>query len=91
MFFLLLGRGAEGLTRYTGAVAAIQGWVTAAIPAFLLLTDQWARANTVTAFVLAVFAVIVFAALWVVLRPSRGAPARPALREQGPTSEPLGR
>ena len=37
LFFLLLGLGRDSLGRYTGAVAAIQGWVTGAIPAFLLL------------------------------------------------------
>lgn len=92
LFFVLLGKGAEGLTRYTGAVAAVQGWVTGAIPAFLLLTDQWARANAVTALVLTVFGVIVFAALWFVLRPGRVAPVRPpscASRGLPPAAWPL--
>lgn len=41
LFFELLGRGREGIARYTGAVAAIEGWTTAAIPAFLLLIGAW--------------------------------------------------
>ncbi|GAA4407633.1 AmiS/UreI family transporter [Fodinibacter luteus] len=41
LFFQLLGRDREGLTAWTGAVAAIEGWTTAAIPAFLLLTSWW--------------------------------------------------
>ena len=45
LFFLVLGLGKRGLTRYTGAVAAIAGWVTGAIPAFLLLTGVWDDAN----------------------------------------------
>lgn len=47
LFFLLLGRGQEGLGRYTGAVAATQGWITGAIPAFLLLTGRWEDVNAV--------------------------------------------
>ena len=34
------GSGKVGLSRYTGAVAAIEGWVTGVIPAFLLLTGR---------------------------------------------------
>ena len=41
LFFLLLGLKQEHLTRYTGWVTAIEGWVTGAIPAFLLLTGYW--------------------------------------------------
>ena len=64
LFFLLLGRKKDSLGRYTGAVAAIQGWVTGAIPAFLLLTGRWQDLNNTTvAIVLAVFGVVVFAAL----------------------------
>lgn len=69
LFFLLLGKGKEGLGRYTGAVAAIEGWVTGAIPAFLLLTGRWAEvSNTVLAVVLAIFGVVVFGALFVTMR-----------------------
>ena len=41
LFYLLLGRKQDGLGRYTGAVAAIQGIVTGALPAFLLLTGRF--------------------------------------------------
>ncbi len=69
LFFFLLGRGKENLGRYTGAVAAIQGWVTGAIPAFLLLTGRWAELNNQTvAIVLAVFGVVVFGGLLVMAR-----------------------
>lgn len=65
LFFLLLGRDREGLGRYTGAVAAIQGWVTGAIPAFLLLTGRIEDLDpTSTAVGLAVFGVVVFGALF---------------------------
>lgn len=70
LFFLLLGRGRESLGRYTGAVAAVQGWVTGAIPSFLLLTDRWKEldASKNVAIGLAVFGVVVFGALAVLVR-----------------------
>ena len=45
LFFLLLGLKQEHLTAYTGWVTAIEGWVTGAIPAFLLLTGYWQSWN----------------------------------------------
>lgn len=70
LFFLLLGRGRESLGRYTGAVAAVQGWVTGAIPSFLLLTGRWKEldASKTAAIGLAVFGVVVFGALAFVVR-----------------------
>ncbi len=75
LFFVLLGLGKEGIGRYTGAVAAIQGIVTGAIPAFLLLTGRWSDNADTAAVILAVGGVIAFGALW------------PALREAGTTTE----
>lgn len=76
LFFLLLGKGKDGLGRYTGAVAAIQGWVTGAIPAFLLLTGRWADlSNTTVAVVLAIFGVVAFGALFPVMRAKAAAAA----------------
>lgn len=63
LFFVLLGRKRDGIGRYTGAVCAIEGWVTAWIPAFLLLTGTYAAIGTRLAIGLAVFGVVVFAAL----------------------------
>ena len=75
LFFLLLGQKRDGLGRYTGMVTAIEGWVTAAIPALLLLGGYWQKYNdTTVAVVLAIFGVVVFAALWVVARPSLARP-----------------
>lgn len=55
LFFELLARDRAELTAYTGAVAAIEGWTTAAIPAFLLLIGHWdAIANALMAVVVAV-------------------------------------
>lgn len=72
LFFFLLGRGRESLGRYTGAVAAIQGWVTGAIPAFLLLTGGWKEfASKNLAIGLAIFGVVVFGGLLFLARPER--------------------
>lgn len=40
LFFVLLGLKKD-IGRYTGVVTLIQSWVTAAIPAFLSMTDLW--------------------------------------------------
>jgi putative amide transporter protein len=80
LFFVVLGLKREALTRYTGWVTIIQGWVTAAIPAFLLLTDLW-RFQEAIALGLAIGGVVVFAALfWFLHRraPGERAPATPA-------------
>lgn len=41
LFYLLMGRGRESLAWFTGAIAVLQGWITAAIPAFLSLIGIW--------------------------------------------------
>ena len=59
LFFLLFGLKLDGLTTYTGWVTAIQGMVTGAIPAFLLLTGYWADWNqTGLALALGIFGVV---------------------------------
>jgi putative amide transporter protein len=63
LFFVLLGLKRDGIGRYTGAVCAIEGWVTAWIPAFLLLTGVYTRVGATLAVVLAIFGVVVFLAL----------------------------
>lgn len=67
LFFVLLGLKREEITGYTGWVAAIQGWVTAAIPAFMILTGYWQNLG-LYAFILAVFGVVVFIGLWLLAR-----------------------
>lgn len=64
LFFLLLGRGRTELDRYTGAVAAVQGWTTGALPAFLLLTGNWQGDSAMWAIAYAAFGVVVFGALY---------------------------
>jgi hypothetical protein len=73
LFFLVLGRGVDSLSRYTGAVCAIQGWVTAWVPAFLLLTGAYAAYQNQLAVALAIFGVVVFGGLYVTLG-RRGTP-----------------
>jgi hypothetical protein len=75
LFFVLLGLKHEWLARYTGWVTIIQAWVTAAIPAFLLLTDLW-RYEDAIAIGLAVGGVVVFGALYAYIHPR--APRAPA-------------
>lgn len=78
LFFLVLGLKRERLTRYTGAVCAIQGWVTGTIPAFLLLTGTWQDNQNIAAVALAVFGVVAFAVLYPRLRPSTATTAETA-------------
>jgi hypothetical protein len=82
LFFVVLGLKRESLSRYTGAVCAIQGWVTAWIPAFLLLTGRYNDYKNPLAIALAVFAVVVFGGLYVRMRHAQTpvAPAAPAGR-----------
>ncbi|WP_103382136.1 AmiS/UreI family transporter [Pseudonocardia dioxanivorans] len=64
LFFLVFGREKARLTRYTGIVALIQGWVTCAIPAALLLLGLWGRSAAVLTIVYICFAVVVFGSLY---------------------------
>lgn len=73
LFFLVLGLGRAELTRFTGAVALVEGIVTAAIPAWLSLTGLFVDSD-LAGIIAAIAAVIVLPALYVVTRPRR-APA----------------
>ncbi|MGV9306144.1 MULTISPECIES: AmiS/UreI family transporter [unclassified Nonomuraea] len=81
LFFVLLGLKNEQITTYTGWVTAIEGWVTAAIPAFMVLTGYWRNTNVI-AIVLAVFGLVVFIALWPLTRKREPAPAEPTPSDQ---------
>jgi putative amide transporter protein len=84
LFFVLLGLKHEWIGRYTGWVTIIQAWVTAAIPAFLLLTDLWQYEDAI-AIGLAVGGVVVFGALYAFIHPR--APGAPAA-SPAPTAHP---
>src|SRR3712207_1231176 len=68
LFWAVLGIGRDSLTRFTGAVAIVAGLLTAAAPAFLLLTGVWAQYTTTWAVVIAVASVVILAALYPRLR-----------------------
>jgi len=79
LFFILLALKNGTIGRYTGSVAAIEGIVTGLIPAFLLLTGNWAQHTKWYATALAIFMVIVFALLYPQLRERAAAsPEQPA-------------
>jgi putative amide transporter protein len=75
LFWVVLGIKREEFTRYTGGVAVVAGVVTAWIPAFLLLTGQWAQHTNTWATVLAVVEAVSLLAL-IPLR-TRWMPAAP--------------
>lgn len=72
LFFVLLGLK-RPISAYTGWVTVIQAWVTAAIPAFLILGGYWSTSGAL-AIGLAVLAVVAFAALVPLTRPKLKAP-----------------
>jgi putative amide transporter protein len=80
LFWLVLGLKREDLTRYTGAIALVAGLVSAALPAFLLLTGVWADYVGVWAVVLAV----VFVASLVGLYPRMRSHPEPAVPPSAP-------
>lgn len=85
LFFLVLGLKREGLSRYTGAVCAIQGWITGWIPAFLLLTGRYDGYENQLAISLAIFGLIVFGVLYTRVR-QRPTPTEPAATAGHPVS-----
>jgi putative amide transporter protein len=76
LFFLVLGLKREELTRFTGAFCLLCGVVTAAVPAFLLLTGVWADHTRTWAIALAVLGVVSLAVLYPRFR-AHPAPAVP--------------
>jgi hypothetical protein len=88
LFFLLLGLKLDGLNAYTGWVTAIEGIVTAAIPAFLILSGFWANWNaTVVAWSLGIFGVAMAVVLWPLTHPQAHAPV-PAAERGTPAARP---
>ncbi|MEJ3750371.1 AmiS/UreI family transporter [Actinomycetes bacterium KLBMP 9797] len=75
LFFLLLGLKLDGLNAYTGWVTAIEGIVTAAIPAFLILSGYWLDWNqTALAWTLGIFGVAMAVVLLPLTHPHAHAP-----------------
>lgn len=86
LFWVVLGLKQEAFTRYTGAVAVVAGVVTAAAPAFLLMTGQWADDVNRWAVVLAVVEVLSLLVL-IPLRTRWTAPAPVAEGSSGAVAE----
>jgi hypothetical protein len=85
LFFLLLGLKLEGLNAYVGWVTAIEGIVTAAIPAFLILSGYWVVENeTKTALALGAFGVVMAVGLLPLTHP-RAHAVRPVGRQPAGT------
>src|SRR5262249_21958041 len=60
LFFLTLGLKLDGLNAYTGWVTAIEGIVTAAVPAFFILAGYWSNWNqNAIAITLGAFGVVI--------------------------------
>jgi hypothetical protein len=63
---------------YTGWVTLFEAWITAAVPAFLILASYWNQLETgLAAVVLAAIAVAAFVGLYAIARP---APQREQVR-----------
>src|SRR5690606_9590869 len=73
LFFVVLGLQRDELTVFTGWVTVVQGFVTAAIPAFLILVERWAPDDAV-ALGLVALALVVFGGLWAVRDRLRASP-----------------
>ena len=84
LFIVLLALKKDLIGKYTGGVCAIQGIVTGLIPAFLLLTGNWAQHAKWYAIGLAVFDVVVFGALYPQLRQATPSPAEPSSATPSP-------
>jgi len=86
LFFLLLGLKLDGMSSYTGWVTAIEGIVTAAVPAFLILTGYWAGwSQTALAWTLGIFGLVMAIGLLPLTRPRAHAPV-PAAQPGRPAS-----
>lgn len=86
LFFMLLGLKLEGLTAYTGWVTAIEGIVTAAIPAFLILSGYWTDWNeSAITWTLGVFGVAMAVALLPLTHPRLHAPTTAGTAAAGHT------
>jgi hypothetical protein len=88
LFFILLGLKVDSIARYTGAVAAIEGWVTGTIPAFLLLTGNWNDNKGWYAVALAIVGVVGFGGLYLFFPQLRGGTA--SRRRRAPAGVPVG-
>jgi hypothetical protein len=77
LFWVLLGLK-QPIGVYAGWVTVFEAWITAAIPAFLILASYWNQLETgLAAIILAAIAVVVFVGIYFIARP---APQREQVR-----------
>lgn len=68
MFFLVLARGKDSLTRRTGWFTLLLGIFTGALPAMLLLTGTY-MTGAIEGLIAAAIAIVVLAVAWILGRP----------------------
>ncbi|WP_044747626.1 AmiS/UreI family transporter [Bacillus alveayuensis] len=69
LFYLLLARKKD-IAIFTGWVALIQAWITATIPAFLILIGQWDMIGLKITWVVTVLTILTFIVIYWITKPS---------------------
>jgi putative amide transporter protein len=69
LFYLLLAQK-KNIAVFTGWVAFIQAWITATIPAFLLLINQWDVVGVKTALSVTILTIFAFIVIYIFTKPS---------------------
>jgi putative amide transporter protein len=69
LFYLLLARKKD-IAIFTGWVALIQAWITATIPAFLILIGQWDMIGLNITWVVTVLTILTFIVIYWITKPS---------------------
>ncbi|NED96721.1 transporter [Phytoactinopolyspora alkaliphila] len=77
LFFLVLGLERVELGPFTGIVAGVEAFLTAAVPAFLILTGRW-ESTTTSALVIAAIGLLMLASAGPLARQFVVVPAQPA-------------
>ncbi|OKL37811.1 AmiS/UreI family transporter [Domibacillus mangrovi] len=69
MFYLLLA-SKKNVAIFTGWVTFIQSWMTATIPAFLILIGQWDEVGPKTTWAVTIIAILLFVVAYLSVKPS---------------------
>ncbi|WPZ18234.1 AmiS/UreI family transporter [Geobacillus subterraneus] len=69
LFYLLLAQK-KNIAVFTGWVAFIQAWITATIPAFLLLINQWDVVGLKTTLSVTILTILAFIVIYISTKPS---------------------
>lgn len=88
LFFLLLGLDLGSLGPAVGVVALVEGLLTAAVPAFLILSDQWSSGVLTAAVIAAIGAVTVVLAIPVGRLLAAPTPSSPSTAAPAATTQP---